>query len=191
MSKPLKYVTSIFLVLGLIAFLSGDKKTLDLDELTLTFLDFDDLIKSDVTSYSSIELADYLMKQEHHYNLIDLSDAKYQIPTSERLTIDSLLLKNIPVNETIILYSNSETEALKAYYLLQIRGYFKVSILTGGMQSWESDILFPSLVLLDEKKKAERIKLTTFFGGTISNKGSTKEFKKISFSKKHKTHKGC
>ena len=191
MSKILKYVSIVFFILGMIAFISGDKRKIDLDELTLTFLDFDDLIKSDVTKQSSIELADYLMKQEHHYNLIDLTLNDYKIPTSERMTIDSLLAKNIPVNETIILYSESDTDALKAYFLLQIRGYFKVSILSGGLNIWKSDVLFPVLNHLDEAKRTDRNKLTDFFGGVVNSRATKKKLKEISFAKKHKIHKGC
>jgi len=197
MSNSLKLFAVIFVLLAAAAFLVGEEKTLDPEDLALTFAEYDSLMLSPVSSITPLELAEYLMKQEHHYNLIDLqgNEASYQIPTAESHSIASFLAKKIPVNQTIILYSKNETEALQLYYLLLIRGYFKVSVLQGGTTQWFNEVLQPRKSAIAEKDIEKRRKITEFFGGVLL---SDSEYENETFNpsviqllKKHKVHRGC
>lgn len=197
MSNSLKFFTGIFILLAGAALLVGQEKTLDPEELALTFAEYDSLMQSPVSSITALELAEYLMQQEHHYNLVDLQSngGLYQIPTAETHSIDSFLAKKIPVNETIILYSKNETEALQLYYLLLVRGFFKVKVLQGGTTQWFSEVLQPRKSSIAEEDFEKRKKITEFFGGVLLADSETeiKTFNPsvIQLQKKHKVHRGC
>ena len=196
MSNGLKIFSVVFLSLALLAMIIDDKPTGKAnipDEYTLSFSEFDEIVLSPVEKISAIELANYLIKQQHHYNLFDLRNAlaSYQIPTSEQLSIQEVLDKNIAINETIILYSNNETRAIQLYYLLKIRGYFKVEVLSGGMQQWHHHILQPNISRITSEKLAFRKKITEYFGGQFSQTQQPVKIKKIVIDKKIKQHHGC
>lgn len=197
MSNSLKLFSGIFALLAVAALLVGQEKTFDPEQLTLTFAEYDSLMQTPVNSITALEFAEYLMKQEHHYNLIDLqgNDSSYQIPTAESHSADSLLAKKIPVNETIILYSKNETQALQVYYLLLIRGYFKISVLQGGSTQWVRDVLQPKKSAIAEEDIESRRKITEFFGGVLvsdsENIISNFNPSVIDLQKKHKAHRGC
>jgi|GEM_PF-2065189 len=196
MSKQLKILSVLFVTLALSALLVGNNRTTNNEqsqEPALSFSEFDQIITSPIDKISAVELADYLFKQEHHYNLIDLhqNPAAYQIPTSENLSIEMVLNKNIAVNETIFLYSQNETIAIQLYYLLKIRGYFKVKVLTGGLNQWYNDILQPDIGSITKEQLIFRKKLTEYFGGRFGQSELPIEIKNILITKKHKKHHGC
>lgn len=197
MSKSLKIFSIILVLLAGTALLVGEKRTNNPEDLALTFSEYDALMLSPVSSITPLELAEFLMKQEHHYNLIDLQGdgTSYQLPTAEALSVDSFLKKNIPVNETIILYGKNETAALQLYYLLLIRGYFKVQVLQGGMTQWFSEILRPRRSAIAEEDVEYRREITEFFGGMLvmETDEGTEFFNppSIHLEKKHKEHGGC
>jgi len=196
MSNGLKVFSVVFLSLALLAMMTDDKPAGQAnipDEDMLSFSEFDQIVLSPVEKISAIGLADYLIKQQHHYNLFDLRNppASYQIPTSEQLSIQQVLDRNIAINETIILYSNNETRALQLYYLLKIRGYFKVEVLSGGLQQWHQEILQPNRSHISSEKQASRKKITEYFGGQFSQTEQPVKIKKIVIDKKIKEHHGC
>lgn len=196
MSNGLKIIAMVFLSLALLAMFIDDKpKEQDniSDEYTLSFSEFDEIVLSTVEKISAVELADYLIKQQHHYNLFDLGNPldSYHIPTSEQLSIQQVLDKKIAINETIILYSNNETRSLQLYYLLKIRGYFKVEVLSGGLRQWHQDILQPNINHISSENLAFRKKLTEYFGGQFSQSEQPVKIEKIVIDKKVKEHHGC
>ena len=196
LTLPTKIILLLLLLLGIIALAIGDKRPVNPNEPALSFSEFDQVITSPIETISSIELADYLMKQEHHYNLIDLQGegAGYQIPTSESHSIDSFLALKTPVNETIFIYSANEKQAIQLYYLLLIRGYFKVKVLKGGMSAWITQILQPVKSNIPAQELTHRKQLTRFFGGTITNGNDASgpvSLKPVVLEKKQKKHKGC
>ena len=193
MSPSLKILAIVLLVLGALAFVLGDRAPQDADSIALTFAEYDEIIQAPVTTMTAVELAEYLMAQEHHYNLIDLQpgEAEYRIPTADVDTIAGFLAKEVPVNETIILYAETETEALQLYYLLVIRGYFKVSVLQGGLKQWYADILQPEQHTIAPEQLQKRQQLTEFFGGAFKQAGYDFTPRNIQLEKKNKEHHGC
>ena len=105
------------------------------------------------------------------------------------------MAKKVPLNETIFLYSQNETEALQLYYLLLIRGYFKVKVLQGGTSQWFSEVLQPKKSAIAEKDFERRRKITEFFGGVLlaDSDNEIENFtpSAIQLQKKHKVHRGC
>ena len=193
MGNSLKIVSVGFILLGFVAFLLGERDSNSADDLALSFAGFDEIIKAPINKISAVDLADYLIKQEHHYNLIDLQgkESSYQIPTAESHTVQSFLDKKTPVNETIFLYTQHETEAIQLYYLLAIRGYFKVKVVSGGVAQWHNAILQPNTSFIEEGEIPFRQKLTEYFGGSFGAVGERLEIKKVLLEKKKKNHHGC
>jgi hypothetical protein len=200
MSKGLKAISALFIITALSAFII-DKQSNNINhQAVMTFDEFDDIITTSIPMISPVELANFLMKQEHHYNLIKLGSIKspttkttdhYFIPTTEEHSFESFLNLNIPVNETIFLYSSSEVEAVQLYYLLTIRGYFKVKVLNGGITAWYQQILNPLITDISYTAQEHRKKLTTFFGGSFNNAPGIFSVENVILNKKIKKHKGC
>ena len=132
---------------------------------------------------------------ESFYNSTHLSgddlSTVLSIQTSEDYSIGSFLEKKIAVNETIFLYSESEAAAVELYSLLNIRGYFKVKVLAGGVDAWFDQILQPKQASIEPSQLARRQKTSSFFGGTFDSSGDRLEVRKISIEKRHKKHQGC
>jgi 3-mercaptopyruvate sulfurtransferase SseA len=120
------------------------------------------------------ELADWIIQGKMDFRLLDLRSPEkyneYNIPTSECITVKDLPEADLDRNEKILLYSDNDLTAAQAWYLLKSMGYKSVTILKGGLEEWEKEILYPAIPenaspeeLEKFKKKAEVAK---FFGGT-------------------------
>jgi rhodanese-related sulfurtransferase len=193
MSNGFKLIAASLLLLGLIVVFIGETSNQSTSNPALSFDDYDELVSAPVPMISPVELAEYLMQQEHHYNLVDLreKDASYQIPTSETHSLSSFLDRKIAVNETIFLYSETDAVAVQFYLLLNIRGYFKVKVLAGGARAWIDQILRPNQADIEEPELESRQNLSEFFGGAFDQSGSQPAFRKITLEKQHKKHEGC
>jgi hypothetical protein len=193
MSNGFKLIAVGLLLLGLIVVFIGESSNQSTSDPALSFDEYDDLVSAPVPMISPVELAEYLMQQEHHYNLVDLRKkaAIYQIPSSETHTLSSFLDQKIAVNETIFLYSETDAVAVQLYFLLNIRGYFKVKVLAGGARAWIDQILRPNQADIEEPVLESRQNLSEFFGGAFDQSESQSGFRKIILEKQHKKHKGC
>lgn len=191
MSTRGKWVVAVLLLLVATTFILGDRQQAINPQLS--FAEFDELIEAPVAQITALELADYLIEQAHHYNLIDLRQGAkdYVIPTAESHDIKTFLQQNIPVNETIILYSQHEIKATQLYHLLLIRGYFKVKVLTGGMTEWQQQVLYPNTMEIPAEKRQQRQRITEFFGGSFNSSSIKLPPKAINLEKKVKEHHGC
>jgi len=193
MSNGLKLVAASLLLLGLVVVLIGDPPKQSTSDPSLSFDEYDEVVSAPVPMISAVELAEYLMQQEHHYNLVDLrkTDVNYRIPTSEPHSLSSFLERKIPVNETIFLYSETDAAAVQLYLLLNIRGYFKVKVLAGGAGAWADQVLRPNPAEIEEPQLERRRKVTEFFGGTFDQSSSQPALRNVTLVKQHKKHKGC
>jgi hypothetical protein len=193
MSNGFKLIALSLLLLGALVLFIGEESMQSTSGPALTFDEYDSLVSAPVPMISAVELAEYLMQQEHHYNLVDLQkkDAVYHIPTSDVYSISSFLDQKIAVNETIFLYSESEAEAVQLYFLLNIRGYFKVKVLAGGAVAWFDQILRPNQADIEVSQRVHRNTLSEFFGGAFDSSGDQLELREISIEKRHKKHQGC
>lgn len=195
MNKPFIYIGILFGVLAICSLtleLSRDDNEASLGA-KLSFAEFDDIILSPVNKITPLELASALMKQEQHYNLFDLrkGEVQYRIPTAEPLSAQQVIDRDIAVNEVIWLYSENESEALQLYYLLLIRGYFKVQVVAAGMNGWKQQILSPNVDSIADNMLLQRRAISEFFGGNFSKRQTDFSPKPIQLLKKHKKHHGC
>lgn len=195
MSKPLLFTGVVLFLLALIAVtleLSQPKDQTSQSDM-LSFSEFDEIVQSPISKMSPLELAEALIAQQQHYNLFDLrtGEVDYRIPTAESVTLQQVLDKNIAINENIWLYSENETAAIQAYYLLLVRGFFKVKIVTAGMSGWKQEILMPNADLIPDSQKVRRQSISDFFGGSFTNLKNDFSVKPVQLTKKHKKHHGC
>ncbi len=184
------------LLLGTSAFILGDKPKPSDDALGISFNEFDTLIQQPVNSIAPIELAKLLQEQNAHYQLVKLDEPdSYQIPTSAQLTVNQLVKQGWLLNEHIILYAEDTNLALQGYYLLLIRGYFKVRLVTGGLPQWRQQVLFPAKATIPLQQLEFRQQLAKFFGGqlvdTYSGTDQQHPLKAIRLDKKQHRRQGC
>lgn len=119
-------------------------------------------------------LADMLIKGESGFNLVDLRSESqfnsYSIPSSVNIPAAEIGNSALSRNEKIVLYSEDETAAAQAWFLLKASDYKSVYILEGGLNAWKDKVLFPKLSKnagKDELAKYEKIKqVSIHFGGT-------------------------
>jgi rhodanese-related sulfurtransferase len=166
-----KRVGILAIILGFIAIFAGspyDRSTtrVNVKELTTVSVKEDHSINAD-------DLADWIIKGKYDYRLVDLRNpevySEYNIPGSENIPIRNLIESDLMRNEKIILYSDDETVAAQAWFILKADKFKSVYILEGGLNSWKDDVLFPKLstdptkeqLVLFEKKK----EISKFFGG--------------------------
>ncbi|MGE5354087.1 MAG: rhodanese-like domain-containing protein [Acidobacteriota bacterium] len=135
------------------------------------------------TKVDPYELADWLIKDKADFRLIDLRTEKeyneYRIPKAENLSIMELQNSSLEKTEKIVLYSGSEMESAQAWFLLRSKGYKAVYILSGGMEAWKEEILFPKLAEgtnPEEQAKFEKIsEVSKYFGGSPQSSGQESE----------------
>ncbi len=170
-------------LLGLIALIAGNpydsnSVKVNVKELSLSTVKESDKIKPDV-------LADWIIKGRADYYIIDLRSPeefeKYSLPEAENIPLVSLPDAELYRNQKLILYSNDNIQAAQGWFILKSKGFKNVYILDGGIEKWQSEVLFPKLksnptkeeLALFEKKKA----VASFFGGQALTETGTIETK--------------
>lgn len=119
-------------------------------------------------------VADWIIQKKADFRLVDLRpEEKYQeyfIPTAVNIPVGKLLESDLFRNQKIVLYSQDNTKAAEAWFLLQTRDFKGVYIMDGGIKEWKDEILFPKLASnasVEEKAKFDKIKqVSKFFGGS-------------------------
>ena len=127
-----------------------------------------------------VALADWIVAGRTDYRLLDLRGgdefAAYRIPTAEHVPIARLLDSGLARNEKLVLYADDGVKASQAWFLMKANGYKGVYMVTGGLEGWKSQVLFPRL--LDEttgearRENALRRSRAERFGGTPLAPGS-------------------
>ena len=84
--------------------------------------------------------------------------------------MEDLLNSDLKRNQKILLYGNDDISSAQAWFILKSSEYKGVYILSGGMNSWKNEILYPkrSVTLSPEDSiKFEKIKeVSLHFGGS-------------------------
>jgi hypothetical protein len=119
-------------------------------------------------------LADWLIKEKSDFTLVDLRNEKeyseYNIPTSVNIKMEDLLGSGLMRNQKIILYGNDDIAAAQAWFVLKSSNYKGIYILSGGLNEWKNQILFPKLALNatpEQTAAFEKVKqISAYFGGT-------------------------
>ena len=168
-SKKLALVAA---VLGVLAFLIGNPNSnnvLKVNAKEIALSTVKDHDKIDVAT-----LADWLIKDKADFTLVDLRSEKeyseYNIPTSINIKMEDLLTSELMRNQKILFYGNDDVTSAQAWFILKSSNYKGVYILSGGMNGWKNEILFPKLAVdatPEQVTAFEKVKqVSIYFGGT-------------------------
>ncbi len=159
-------------LLGFIALIIGDpanKNVIDVNakEMALSTIKNQDRI-------DAMTLADWLIKENADYTLVDLRSEKefgeYNIPSSINISVENLLDSDLMRNQKILLYGNDDVASAQAWFILKSSNYKAVYILNGGINAWKNEILFPKLdasATAEQTAAFEKVKqVSLHFGGT-------------------------
>lgn len=159
-------------ILGIIAFFISNPN--NKNKITVNAKDLALLTIKNQDKISVMELADWLIKGNEDFVLVDLRDEKsyneYAIPNSVNIEIENLLESDLMRNEKIILYGDDDITSAQAWFILKSANYKSVYILKGGMNAWKNEILYPKLAdnaTPEEKSEFEKVKqVSLYFGGS-------------------------
>jgi len=166
-----RVLVALALVLGGVALLGdpyqGSVVSIDTRELA-------GIVEAKVDHVDAVELADWIIRGETEYRLIDIRDpqsyAEYHIPTAENVPIGQLPDYPLLRNERIVLYSDGGIHSAQAWFLLKARGYPGAYMLFGGLDAWMDEVLFPTLpadATAGQQAEFERARFVSeYFGGT-------------------------
>ena len=170
LSTPMKLAILAGL-LGFIALLIGNpsnRNVVDVNAKEIALATVKNQDRIDV-----ITLADWLIKENADYTLVDLRSEKefseYNIPSSVNIPIESILNSDLMRNQKILLYGNDDVASAQAWFILKSSNYKAVYILKGGMNAWKNEILFPKLdasATAEQTAAFEKVKqVSLHFGG--------------------------
>lgn len=183
---PRKRVGILGILLGVISIFLGspfDKVNTSINAKEMAMISVDE-----ITNVKVEQLADDIIKGKYDYRLIDLRKseefAKYNIPSSENIQVDQLLKSDLARNNNILLYSDNDFETAQAWFLLKSNNFKGVSVLNGGLKSWQENILFPTcgcdpIPTKEQQHKHEKLaEVSKYFGGSMqSSSGSDSKVK--------------
>jgi rhodanese-related sulfurtransferase len=162
---------AVALVMGIIALFAGNPyggTSIKVNEKDLALSTVAGGDKINVT-----DLADWIIKDKSDFELVDLrSEEKfneYTIPNSQNIPITQLSSADLLRNQKIILFSDDNIDAAKAWFILKSKKYNGVYILDGGLEAWNEKVLFPKAPIngnKDELTQFEKMKeVAKYFGG--------------------------
>lgn len=174
---PRKRLGLLAILLGFIAIFAGspfDKVETKINSKELSMISVDDISNVQVE-----QLADDIIKGKYDYRLIDLRKSteftQYNIPSSENIQVDQILKSDLARNDNILLYSDNDFETAQAWFLLKSNNFKGVSILKGGLKSWQENILFPTCgcdpnpTIEQQHKHNKLTEVSKYFGGSLQS----------------------
>lgn len=174
---------AVALVMGIIALFAGNPyggTSIKVNEKELALSTVAGGDKINVT-----DLADWIIKDKADFELVDLrSEEKfneYTIPNSQNIPIAQLSSAELLRNQKIILFSDDNIDAAKAWFILKSKKYNGVYILDGGLEAWNGKVLFPKAPLNGSKDELTQFKkmkeVAKYFGGSAQTDSSITETK--------------
>ncbi len=171
------------LLLGLIALVAGNPyggTTIKVNEKEIALSTVGNSDKVTVT-----DLADWLIQAKADFELVDLrSEEKYNeysIPNSQSIPLEQLPASDLMRNQKIVLFSDDNIDAAKAWFILKSKNYKGVYILDGGLEAWKENVLFPKAPINGSEKdmaQFEKMKeVAKYFGGQAQTDSSMTETK--------------
>lgn len=174
---PRKRVGILGILLGVISIFLGspfDKVNTSINAKEMSMISVDE-----ITNVKVEQLADDIIKSKFNYRLIDLRKAdefvKYNIPSSENIQVDRILKSDLARNDNIMLYSDNDFETAQAWFLLKSNNYKGVSVLKGGLKTWQENILFPTcgcdaIPTKEQQHKHNKLsEVSKHFGGSMQS----------------------
>lgn len=174
---PRKRLGLLAILLGFISIFAGSP--FDKVETKINAKEMSMISAKDITNVKVEQLADDIIKEKYDYRLIDLRKseefAKYNIPSSENIQVDQLLKSDLARNTNILLYSDNDFETAQAWFLLKSNNFKGVSVLNGGLKSWQENILFPTCgcdaipTIEQQHKHSKLAEISKHFGGSMQS----------------------
>ena len=171
LSTP-KKLALFALILGITAVFAGSpymgsEVRVNTKDLALSTVKNSDKIKP-------LELADWIIKGEADYTLVDLRNEEqynqYFIPTAINIPLPQIDESDLLRNQKIILYADDDVNAAQAWFILKSKNFKGVYLLDGGLNKWQEEVLFPKLAVnatKDDIAQFEKIKeMSNYFGGS-------------------------
>lgn len=129
-------------------------------------------ITSEIKYITVLNLADSIKNREV-FTLIDLrsnSDFnQFHIPTAKNKSIQQLLSTDFTRETKLVIYSERDSLANQAFFMLKRKGIEEIKVVKGGVQDWYNRILYPRMPKIipeEDKVLANEVKaLTAYFGG--------------------------
>lgn len=169
---PVRMGALLLVVLGLFAAFAGSPYRDNVGRVDARQLALDAASPADQVSPQ--ELADWLVEGRSDFQLIDVRDAAqfatYHIPGAIHVPIAALKADFTGRNERLVVYASGELQAAQAWLLLRSLGFKGAHLLRGGLEAWNSQVLFPSAPAQDAPAKetidfAKRAAVARHFGG--------------------------
>lgn len=160
-----------FAVIGLIAAVAGNPyegfqpkvKTEDLGKLVAT----------GAPQLSPVDLAERLILQRDVPRIVDLrapaAFARYHVPGAENVPLAEVMKHDWPRADPVLLYADSSANAEEGWLLLKARKVAHAYTLTGGLDGWNEQVLFPKVgegSVETAQVQARRAEVARHFGGT-------------------------
>lgn len=167
----IKILAGIALIIGIIAVFIGTPEVKSSYEPSVTKLQ--NMTTKKLEAYDPIKLAEDIIEQNSSTRIVDLRTseeyAENRIPGAINIPISNLHKGYFFEGDNIVLYSDDDLEAAKAWYKLRSQGINGIKILYGGYKSWDVYVLNP-ILSSDVKGKAleealKRAQIAVYFGG--------------------------
>ena len=121
-----------------------------------------------------VELSAWIVEGRADYTLIDLrratACAQHRIPGARSVPLAALTDTVVPRTEKVILYAQDDTQAAQAWILMKALGFKAVYALTGGLNAWNTEVLFPAKPAEETPATRaafeKRVAVARHFGGT-------------------------
>ena len=171
------------LLLGLIALVAGNPyggTTIKVNEKEIALSTVGNSDKVSVT-----DLADWLIQAKADFELVDLRSeekySEYTIPNSQCIPLEQLPASDLLRNQKIILFSDDNIDAAKAWFILKSKNYKGVYILDGGLEAWSENVLFPKAPVNGSDKEIAQFdkmkEVAKHFGGQAQTDSTVTETK--------------
>lgn len=144
LATPARKLAALALALGVLALagdpIQGHVVTVDTRELAK-------IVATEVDHVEPVALADAILRGATDHRIVDLrapeAYAAGAIPGAENIPLVALPEAGLARNEKIVLYSDGGIHAAQAWMLLRAEGYRGVTILRGGLDAWNDEVLHP------------------------------------------------
>ena len=120
------------------------------------------------------QLADWLIAGRNDFVLVDVRAAgdfaAYHLPGAVNVPLAALTADVAAPTERLVLCSDTELRAAQAWFVLRSLGFRSVYVLSGGLQAWKDQVLFPlapaaGATPAETVAFARRAAIAAYFGG--------------------------
>ncbi|HEU4456629.1 MAG TPA: rhodanese-like domain-containing protein [Longimicrobium sp.] len=162
-------------VLALAALAAGDPPGARVDVAALART-----VEAEEDHVTALELATWIRDRKPGLRVVDVRPAAefdaYHLPTAENLPLTALTGAGFRADETVVLYAEGGTQAVRGWVILRAAGVERAHYLRGGLHEWMTEIVEPTLAAdatpAERSVFARKAEISRYFGGTPRIAGS-------------------